>query len=173
MSETAPPILLRYEGEGEFKPVAARWAREADKHYVIGDTYYIVEHQGRSLRSHNHFFAAVNEAWQNLPEDLAGQYPSADHLRKYALIKAGYFNSQTLVCSSKAEAIRIAAFVRPADEYAIVRAEGPVVTRFTAKSQSVKAMGRDDFQHSKDAVLDVLADMIGTTRGELQRAQAA
>lgn len=169
---TDKPIRMQWNGDG-FTPATSYWAHEADKLFVIGDTYYIVEHQGRSQRSHNHFFAAVAEAWQNLPEQLAAQYPSADHLRKHALIKAGYFNSQQLVCSSKAEAVRIAAFIRPSDEYAIVKAESCVVTRFTAKSQSVKAMGREDFQRSKDAVLDVLADMIGTTRGELQRAQAA
>lgn len=169
---TDKPILMQWNGDG-FTPASPYWAREADKLFVIGQKYALVEHQDRSMNSHRHYFAAVNEAWQNLCDDMAGQFPSADHLRKYALIKAGYFNSQTLVCSSKAEAIRIAAFIRPADEYAIVRAEGAVVTRFTAKSQSVKAMGREDFQRSKDAVLDALADMIGTTRGELQRAQAA
>ena len=41
------------------------------------------------------------------------------------------------------------------------------VTVMTAKSQSMRAMGRVEFQRSKEAVLDVVAQMIGVKRDAL------
>jgi hypothetical protein len=163
----APPIICRWDGEA-FVP-AGRFARIADQHYVVGETYRLVEHQDRSAKSHKHFFAEINEAWQSLPERYAGQpwAQSPEHLRRYALIKAGFCDAQTFVASSRAEAIRLAAFLRPVDEYAIVTTEGATVTRYTAKSQSMRAMGKRVFQESKTAVLDVLADMLDVTPGAL------
>jgi hypothetical protein len=98
---------------------------------------------------------------------------SPEHLRKYALVKAGYHDKRSIVCSSRAEALRLASFIRPMDDFAVIGTNGPVVTVLTAKSQSMKAMGRKEFQASKDAVLNVLAEMIGTTREALERARAA
>lgn len=168
----APPILFTWTGDS-FSPAGSHWAKQADKHFVIGERYALIEHQERSQKSHAHYFAMVNDAWQSLPEHLAEQYPTSERLRKHCLIKAGYADSQTFVCASKAEAQRMAAFIRPIDEFSIVSVKEATVTRWTAKSQSVKAMGREDFQRSKDAVLQVLSDMIGTTPSELQKAKAA
>lgn len=166
MSE-APPILCRWDGDA-FVPVG-RFARTADDHYVVGETYQIVQHQERSRKTHNHFFAEVTEAWQNLPERYAGEpwAQSPEHLRRYALIKAGFCDTQTFVASSRAEAIRLAAFLRPVDEYSIVTTEGSTVTRYTAKSQSMRAMGKHAFRDSKNAVLDILADLIAVEPGAL------
>lgn len=167
------PITFRWEGDS-FVPNGPRWQRECDKQFVIGQTYELVEQHQRSSNSHRHFFASVNEAWKNLPEAMTVQFPTSEHLRKYALIRAGYADSHTLVCSSKAEAIRIASFMRPLDEFGVVAVNGLVVTRYTAKSQSARAMGKEEFQKSKDAVLDVIASMISVPVETLkQNAQAA
>jgi hypothetical protein len=143
------------------------FARQCDAQFVVGETYRMEVVEERSAATHRHFFAAVNEAWQNLPENLAEAYPSPEHLRKRALIKAGFADSHQIVASSKAEALRIAAFIRPLDEYAVVTVSGSVVTRFTAQSQSVKAMGKERFQASKDAVLGLVAALIGVTPDDL------
>jgi hypothetical protein len=172
MSET-PVILCRYEGEGEFKPVNSVWARRADAAYVIGEQYYVEPRQARSMNSHRHFFASVNEAWQNLPEPLAKRFKTADHLRRYALIKTGFYLSQQLVCPTKKAAEITAAWIRPAAEYSVITVDGRVVTRFDAKSQNTREMGKEDFQKSKTAVLDFLAELIGTTRKELEGAESA
>ena len=97
----------------------------------------------------------------NLPEGLAERFASDEHLRKYALIKAGNRDERSIVCTSRAEARRIAAFVRPIDDYSIITVSETVVSQFTAKSQSVEAMGKSQFQAGKDAVLGILAEMIG------------
>ena len=153
--------------EGVLRPISPFWARLAEKEYVEGEVYRLVDEPERSHKSHSHFFAAVTEAWRNMPEEMLERWPTAEHLRKYALIKSGYADTQTLVCASAAEAQRVAAFVRPTDEFSIVLAVECTVTRFTAKSQSKRAMGARDFQDSKEAVLQFLSALIGIRKQEL------
>lgn len=163
---TAPPLPCNWDGES-FTPAGPHWARVADKHFVVGQTYPLEVREDRSAASHNHFFAAVNEAWTNLPETIAERFPSSEHLRKWALVRAGFRDERSIVCASKAEAKRVAAFIKPIDDYAVVLARDAVVIVLTAKSQSMKAMGKRDFQRSKDAVLDIVAELIGTSANEL------
>lgn len=137
--------------------------RAADRQYVVGEVYHLEHREDRSAEIHRHYFAALNEAHKNLPEDLADRFPTVDSLRKYALVKAGFRDERSIVCSSKAEAQRLAAFIRPIDEFAVVSASGAVVVVLTAKSQSMKAMGKAEFKRSKDAVLETVAGMIGVS----------
>lgn len=153
------PLIYRWDGDAMVPH--ARFRRLADKDFVVGQDYTLVEHQGRSAVSHNHYFAAITEAWKNLPEVWAERFPTVEHLRKYALIKAGFADERSIVCASKAEAQRMAGFVRPFDDYAIVLVNGATVKVFTAKSQSARAMDKAEFQDSKQKVLDIVSDMIG------------
>lgn len=160
---TAPAaILCAWTGE-ELRPANPLWARRADQQWVVGEQYYVEIRQERSVATHNHFFAAVAEAHSNLPEEAAERFATPDALRKYALIRTGYRDERSIVCNSKAEAQRMAAFVRPMDEFAIVVAIESTVTVWTAKSQSMKAMGKKEFAASKESVLDYIAGMIGVT----------
>jgi hypothetical protein len=109
----------------------------------------------------------------NLPEQLADRFATSEHLRKWALIKAGYRDERTIVCASKSEAQRIAAFFKPMDDFAVVVSREATVISWTAKSQSVKAMGNKVFQESKTKVLDVLSEMIGSDAATLGRSKAA
>lgn len=168
----APPIIWEYDG-GALRPATPFMARLAEQHFSDGERYRMVEEQERSGVSHRHFFASVNEAWTNLPEHLAERFPSSEHLRRYALIKAGFFDSTSFTASSKAEAGRLASFIRPADEFQIVTVSEATVTRYVARSQSMKAMGKADFQRSKEAVLDIISAMIGTDAAALNQSRAA
>jgi len=163
------PIPCIWTGEA-FQPMNARFLREADARHGVGDVVTLAPVEDRSAASHRQYFASINEAWQNLPDDLAERYPTADHLRKAALIRAGYRDERTFACNSRAEAIRLAAFLRPMDDYALVALSGTVVVVYTAKSQSMRAMGKAAFQKSKDDVLTALAAMIGVTTEALHRA---
>lgn len=163
------PLTLRYEGDGEFKPVSAYWSRVADKEFVVGEQYRMAEIQERSEASHAHYFASVGEAWKNLPDELIEEYPTVEHLRKKALIRCGFCTHRDHVCASKAEAQRLRAFVKPMDDYAIVTVSEAVVRVYTAQSQSKKAMGPKVFQESKQAVLDWLDDLLGVNRGETEQ----
>lgn len=162
---TGAPLLFSWDGE----VMRPRHPALADKQFVVGENYRLEVREDRSQASHNHYFAAVHESWANLPEHLAERFPTSEHLRKYALVKGGFRDERSIVAGSKAEAQRLAAFIRPMDEFAIVTVSEAVVTVYTAKSQSLKAMGRAEFGRSKEAVLGILADMIGVSAPELQR----
>lgn len=165
-------ILCDWDGE-VMRPASPLWAKRADAQWVVGERYQVDIRQERSDASHRAYFAAINECWQNLPEDKQAQYPTSEHLRKWALVKAGYRDERSIVCVSPSEARRIAAFIMPIDDYAVVLASDAVVKVYTAKSQSYRAMGKAEFQKSKDAVLDVLAKLLGVSVDDLKKADAA
>lgn len=169
------PIMCRYEGEGAFSPASSFWAGRADKQYVVGEVYPMAPALDRSQVSHNHEFASIAEMWKSLPEQYAHEpwAQTAEHLRKYALIRTRWCDTQTYVCGSRAEAERWAQNLRPFDEYSIVSVEGTTVYRFTAQSQSRRAMGKDKFQKSKTDIIEFIEDLIGVERGSSEDARAA
>lgn len=164
------PIEAFWSGE-VFQPVNAYWARRADKQFVKGEIYRLVDQPERSHKSHAHYFASVENAWQNLPPLMAERFSSADALRKYCLIKAGFCTSESIVCPSHADALRVESFVRSADAFSLIIVKKNIVTRYVAKSQSYRAMGKAEFAASKEKVLDVLAELIGVTGNELRAAE--
>jgi hypothetical protein len=157
------PLPFKWDGQA----MIPAWPRMASKQFVAGETYPLIVQEQRSAVSHNHYFACVHDAWLNLPEDMAVHFPTEEHLRKYALIKAGYTDHRSIGCASQEEAQRIAAFIKPMDTYAMVIMTDCVVTVYTAKSQSLKAMGKREFAASKEKVLEILSLMAGTTVAEL------
>lgn len=168
---TSHPALFRWSGDA-MVPMAAHRKR-CDEDYVVGEIYRMDVVEQRSQKSHSHFFASLAEMWASLPDDKAVHFPTAEHLRKFALIRCGYSDQRQIVCASKAEAHRVAGFVRPMDEYAVVTTSEAVVSVFTAQSQSRKAMGHKPFQESKDKVLDYIAGLLGVDRANVPQQEAA
>jgi len=156
-----PGAAAPYVWDGVVMRPLPGFAALVAERFAIGEVVSLEPAEVRSSPSHRHFFACVREAWINLPEREAARFPTQEHLRKHALIKAGYCDERSIVCASSAQARRIAAFIRPLDDYAIVTVEGRVIIQFTAKSQSAAAMSKAQFQASKEAVLAILAEMIG------------
>lgn len=156
---TTPPIPCRWDGEA-FQPLPG-FRRSCDQHFVVGTVYRLIEQPDRSDASHRHYFACLNEAWANLPEDLASRFPTVDHLRKFALINARYADYYEVITDSPAEAARMAMLVPRLNDYAVVKVSGNIVGIWQAKSQTYRAMGSEVFQASKDAVLQIVAEMIG------------
>lgn len=161
-------IAFRWDGEAMY-PIKAH-ARRAGAEFVVGETYTMTPVEERSAQSHRHYFACIQQAWANLPDVALEQFPTSEHLRRFALIKTGFADRREIVASSKAEAMRLAAFVRPMDGFAIVTVEGCAVTVWTARSQSMRAMGKPEFQRSKTAALEYLAQNLGVARHELEAA---
>lgn len=153
------PLPCRWDGES-FSPISQRFARQADKDFVAGDIYYMVPEEPRSAKSHRHEFAWLREAWRNLPEDLAPLYPTEEHLRKRALIAAGFYTEQAIDAGTRAAALRVAAAIPALDEFAAVKIEGATVLVQRARSQSLRAMGAKDFAESKTAIIAIIADML-------------
>lgn len=167
-----PAITFQWDGEA-MRPASGFWAAKADKAYVVGETYSLTEHHDRSANSHRHYFAAIKNGFDSLSDQHLEAYPTQEHLRKKALIWKGYRDERTIVAGSAAEAQRIAAFVKPMDDFAVVTVKDAVVRVWTAKSQSMKAMGNRDFQQSKSDVLDFIDDLLGVERGATAKSEAA
>lgn len=157
------PTPTKFTWDGEVMiPASGYWARQCDRQFVVGEQYRLAEEHERSQVSHNHEFAFVAEAWNSLPDHLLEQYPSPEHLRKYALIRKGFNTMVQHACASKAEAERLqAALVGHVDKYALVIQQDAVVTVYQAESQSYRTMDKARFQQSKTAILEFIGDLIG------------
>lgn len=158
---SAALIQCTWDGEA-FRPQTAFMARRAREAFGAGEIIVLHAEEERSMRSHRHYFAQLHDFWASLPESAAMEQwaQSPEHFRKYLLIRTGFCETVTYPCESKAEAVRLAAALRPVDEFSIVLARGDTVVRYVAKSQSVKHMGAADFQRSKTAVLEAAERML-------------
>lgn len=165
-------VCLTFEWNGEAMVPLTRYNRLANKLFVVGETYSLAEQEDRSGISHRHFFACINEAWMNLPDDLALEFTSAERLRKRALIATGYYTERRLTLSSPAEARKTVSFLmQRADDGTVFSVSGNVVIERTARSQSmgVNGMRKTEFQKSKTDVLDWIAALL---RVELEQLAA-
>ncbi len=154
------PIRFNWDGES-MTPHNQYFAGLADNQFVVGETYVLEEFNHRSTVSHNHQFAWLHDAWANLPESLAGLYPTAEHLRKRALIDCGFYDETIIDCGSDEAALNVCTHLKRKDDFALVFVSGPYVIERVAKSQSKRAMGAKLFQESKQAILDHIAALIG------------
>ena len=160
-------VLIECAFDGRaFIPTTASHARRARDAFGEGEVVVMSVDAERSLRSHNHQFAQIEDYWRNLPDRLA-EMPfakSADTLRKHALIVTGYADCETIDAGSKAAAERVAAYLSrlatQAHGYCIVKVSGPGVRCFTPHSQSVRAMGSKEFQESKTKVMEWIEDLL-------------
>lgn len=160
--------------DGAWRPERPHHLRLANDRFGEGQVAMLDEVHPRSKASHDHFFALVAEAWGTLPEHMAARFPTPDSLRHWALCKARYCDVETFTASSKAEAMRLAGFVRTGARDGVqVVVDGPSVTRLTPHSQSMKAMGGKVFQQSKTDCLEVIADLLDVPVEVLGMARAA
>ena len=167
MSDKVYPI--EFEWDGNVMKPRPRFHALANKQYVVGECYVLGINEARSSASHRHYFAELNKAWDNLPEDKVKRYPSPEHLRKWALIRAGYYNERSIVATDSKQASAIAALAEALDEFAVTVVRGNVVKVYTAKSQADDAMSNEEFQKSKSDVLAILSEAIGVTKKELEK----
>lgn len=154
------PLPFTWDGEA-MRPMRG-FAKRADEQFVIGETYRLTVEEHRSDTTHKHEFAWLRESWMNLPEHLANQYPTPEHLRKRALIESGFYDETITDAGSNAAALRVAATIRKMDDFALVIVQRHLVIVRTAKSQSRRAMNKQEFQASKSAIMEVVGDLLGT-----------
>ena len=125
--------------------------------------------QERDMNSHRHYFVQLKEVWETLPEKLQKKYPTKDIFRAKLLIEAGYFHESETVCDTPRDAVTVAAFMAPLDPAAVITVRGNVIKKYVAESQSVAAMGKERFQKSKWAVLELAASLIEVTPKQLEK----
>ena len=136
-------VAYKFTG-GRMVPLGS-FRREMGLSFKEGGIYHLAEVKVRSAASHNPYFACLHEAWLNLPEPMAMNFPNEEAMRKFALIRTGWADRRSVACGTKAAAERVAAFIRGGSGFAVVTIEGTAITQWTARSQSMNEMGADDF----------------------------
>ena len=182
--------------DGEVRRIRAmvplqRFERLAARQFVENDEYPMVVQEHRSLKSHRFFFAsvkdsfdklsdlkaAVKEAHDNLPEELAPRWDTAEQLRKWCLIETGFYDEKEFLFEGRGadrQAMMLGNFIRTGEEYARIftqvdsKTSVRVIVR-RAKSQAENAMRPDEFKASSKAILELLEHLIGVARGSLKK----
>jgi hypothetical protein len=148
-----------------------RYVKVAERQYHEGEEYPLTILETRSRASHNQFFAAVHEAYLNLPENIKNRWENEDHLRKWVLIETGWYTEREHEFATPYAAKNFAAHHDEDYHGEYCRMfhpkKGRKIILRRAKSQSAKAMGKDAFEKSKRDVLDYLGTLTGTTRAQL------
>lgn len=168
------PIVCRWDGH-VFMPEGDYHLRRAAEDYDHDQLVRLAPVEERSDKSHRHQFAWLKTAWDSLPDRYTGEpwAQSPEHLRKYALIRTGFANTVDTVCDSNATAMRVATMARSLDEYAVVEVERCVVRVHRPRSQSNRAMNKQDFEASKAAILNFVAGLIEVDPETLARQSEA
>jgi hypothetical protein len=165
------PIPCAFDGE-HFTPVSPYWSTRAGQAYAVGQRYIMAQYSDRSRVSHDHFFAALEEAWKNLPDEHAASFPTPEHLRKHALIETGFFDESRMFFETQQIARKVAGELAKqrakSDTYCIVSVYNTIVVQRWAKSQNYRAMKRKEFQESKTSVLEWVSRLVGVTAEELK-----
>lgn len=146
---------------------------DRDRHYCkvmfgAGQVLMIDPEEERDMNSHRHYFVQLSEAWRSLPESFDPQYPTLEIFRKKLLVRAGWYHMTEMVCASAESAITTAAFMSDIDPSVLIDIRGNVIRKYVARSQSLAAMGRKDFQKSKWDVLNLAAALIRVTPKQLE-----
>ena len=147
-----------------------KYANVAKRQFGEEDGLHTLEQIGeRSMASHNQFFAAINDHYDNLPERMAARWPSSEHFRKWLLVETGWCDEKEFDMESEVHAKRLGTFIRTEDDFARIRVVGRKVIVRKPKSQALAAMGKTDFEASKRAVLDLAEHLTGISRGEAMK----
>jgi len=146
-----------------------RFKALCERQFSPGEEYVLAVPEFATTASRNHYFAVLHDAWMNLPEEDAKRFPTSEYFRKWLLVKVGFAKENSIVCDSARDAKNLAVTARSLDPYAVIVVSGKIVKIYTAKSQTAASMGKEEFQASKSAVLDLAAEMIGTTRDALAK----
>lgn len=160
-------ILMGWDG-AVFKPLSS-FLPYCNREFTVGEVYCMAPVEERSMASHNAFFAAVHEGFQNLNEESAKHFPTENHLRKWSLVQTGYCSETNYACKNAAEARKLAIDLRKRDDYLIIKLHGDVVQVFEAESQNMSNMKKEIFEKSKRDVLDLIGSMARTSRPQLMK----
>lgn len=138
----------------------------------------------RSLEQLRRFFGVLRAIKLHWPESAEFQPDSEEHLRKWALVKAGHRETTDIAVPyaeeetslTKLIAITIEAAVRAAGGFAFIRPhpDGGMVRVFKAKSIAFPNLGQAEFNALNDSVEDVYRAETGLEPEEvLKQTEAA
>lgn len=146
-----------------------RFRRLCDELFAVHAEYALVEHHGRNMRQHRAYFAAIGNVFDNLAEQYEGIFPSAEHLREWALCQTEFCTVTHEAYETRKDAMQAAKAVRKVAPYAVISVAGSTLVTKHAMSQSVRAMGAETFKASMNAVLDVVTGMARMTPAQARK----
>ena len=150
---------FRWDWRGHDSAAPARGGSRPNK---SGRHYTLAVEEPKIERPASHVLCERHGCWRNLPDELADEYPDMKRFAKKALIRCGFRDERSIRLRLEGGGARVAAFITPIDRYAIVVQVNAVVRVWTARFQSVRAMGKAEFKESSaDKVLAFCADLIG------------
>jgi hypothetical protein len=124
-------------------------------------------------RTRRFFFAAIRDAWANLPEHHKERFPNSEVLRKTALIHAGHCDVMTVVAGSKSAAPGVANAFKARDQYCIAVPKGDVVTVYTARSMARRVLLKKEFLQVAEKVFAWIESQTGVNPAQSHEARAA
>lgn len=167
-----------------------KYRRIAANQFHEGEEYPLAPLEARSRASHAQFFAALHDGFSNLPEDVnlirrrlnvrdvpEDGWLNAEHLRKWCLIETGFCDVDEVDYETAKDASTAARLLRRSDnqrpermrDYFRIAVRGSKLIIRTAKSQSTRNMGKEPFEESKRAVLDLVEAMCALKKGTLNK----
>lgn len=150
-----------------------RFATLCARQFELEEDYALGPVEGVPSRSRAAIFAQVHDTWDNLPE-TDQRFPSEEHLRKTALVRAGWAKHSQTIWKSKADAMQHALDLREVSEYAVINVDGEdnswVVDVWIAKSIAAGQITEGEFREVKKKALAWLASLTGSTPEELEQA---
>lgn len=161
-------VNLKYLGDGRLTA-----AHQTDWHVLKenlqeGDIVAMTEDAGRSMKQHRWLFACIRKAYDTLPERQISRFPSEEHLRKYALIKAGWCDVHQQAFSSPvnaelaAKAFKVGAnLTTEGKNFTLAIANGNIVTYAVPRSISFKACKGQAWETVCQGVVDYLCELVG------------
>lgn len=184
---TFRPVLCIWRSASRTFELVPRFGNIANAQFRDGEEYPLEVKEHRSSAEHNHYFASVKNAWDNVRDaETLTILSTPNKLRQWALIQTGWCDATVFGPMSKRSAIaaatKAAINFRKNDDYVEVtlrRAhdeetgellkDGWLVIIKTAQSQSRASMDKEAFRDSKRAVLDLLSGQIEVRRRDLEK----
>src|SRR5262245_31093180 len=112
-----PGVPLLYAWPGDPMERLPYFRRMARAQFKGGAVDRLEQAEQRSADSHRQYVAAINEAWQNMHEDIRHRWTSPEELRKWALSYTGWRDVRTYVARTRAEAMRVAKYLKEGGDY--------------------------------------------------------
>ena len=142
-----------------------------------------VKGKPRSVDQLRRFFAVLRAMYHHWPETAEFRPESEEHLRKWALVKAGHRETTDVPVEfaedqpalTKLAALMVEAAVKAAGAFAFIRPhpEGGLVRVFKAKSIAFDKIGQAEFNRLNDEVEAVYEAETGLKADEVLKERAA
>lgn len=165
------PVQFIWTDEGVMKPLP-RFKTLCDRQYAVGEEYALGPIDNIPSKSRAGFFVDLHNAWSTMQEG-DNRFPSETHLRKRALIAAGWATHTQTVLDTPKDAQKSKIMLNRVEEYALVTIGGCVVDVWIAKSIANGQITAEQWRVVKPKALAWIAEQANTTVEDLQNFRKA